>query len=118
MGIKVSKSDKSIKAVVSACYPEWTGRKISVQPATSYQLMDYWSEGSRNFVRAYDLASGKVADNQAGNPFTDKAHARVEIPDGILFVQHSIFCGKDSGITIYVNPANLTKFLPGVEVGA
>jgi hypothetical protein len=112
--IKVSKSDKSLKKIVEACYPEWRGRKLHVEAATSYQLSNYWSEGSRDYVRAFDLASGKIADTMrlSGNPFTPEAHARVEIPEGVVFVEHSIFCGKDRGVTIYVNPANMPKFLP------
>ena len=34
------------------------------------------------------------------NPIEGK---RVEVPEGVAVVEHSIFCGKDCGITIYVN---------------
>lgn len=112
--IKVSKSDKSIKAVISATYPEWKGRKVFVKAATSYQLSNYWSEGSRDFVQAYNLTTG-VAAHPSGTsctPFNQDAHLRIDIPEGVLLVEHSIFCGKDGGVTIYVNPENLVKFLP------
>lgn len=115
--IKVSKTDKSIKAVLAATYPEWKGRKVFVQGATSYQMSNYWSEGSRNFVKAYNLATGVAADPSgiSQTPFHSSAHATVEIPKDAVLVEHSIFCGKDTGVTIYVNPINLVKFLPAPE---
>ena len=113
--MKVSKSDKAIKPILTACYPDWKGRKVSLAVCGSYQMSDYWSEGSRNFVRAYSLVDGKVADALplAKNPFRDQAHARVEIPAGVALVEHSIFCGKDAGVTIYVNADDLKRLLPG-----
>jgi hypothetical protein len=111
--VKVSRADRAIRPLLVACYPDWKGRKVSVSVATSYQMSDYWSEGSRHYVRAFDLATGKIADHAASNPFRDQAHARVTIPDGIALVEHSIFCGKDAGITIYVTAGSLARLLPG-----
>lgn len=112
--MKISKSTKSIRPIIAACYPEWKGRKLSVEASTSYQMSNYWDGGSRNYVVAYDLTTGKVAESMplAGNPFRDQAHARVEIPEGVLLVEHSIFCGRDAGVTIYANPANMPRLLP------
>ena len=109
MRTKVRRSDKPIKALLSACFPDWKGRKVSVRTASTYQMSDYWSEGSRNYVRAYSLADGSTADvvGAAQTPMNAAAHARVEIPSGIAMVEHSIFCGKDSGITIYVRESDL-----------
>jgi len=111
--VKVSRADRAIRPLLLACYPDWKGRKVSVCVAESYQMMDYWSEGSRHYVRAFDIATGKIADHDASNPFRGQAHARVTIPDGIALVEHSIFCGKDAGIAIYVTPASLARLLPG-----
>lgn len=79
-------------------------------------MSDYFSEGSRNFARAYDLATGRVAQPlaAAGTPWNAQAHARIEIPAGVAIVEHSIFCGKDAGVTIYVRPENLAPLLPAV----
>jgi hypothetical protein len=111
---KVSRADKSIKQILAATYPEYKGRKISVSPATRYQLSDYWSEGSRNYAKAYNLATGTAASPEGAvhTPFNSAAHAEIRIPVGVLIVEHTIFCGHDCGITIYANPENLTKFLP------
>ena len=34
------------------------------------------------------------------------------LPSGVICVEHSIFCGKDVGIRIHVNPENLVSMLP------
>lgn len=113
--IKVSRSDRAIRPLILACFPEWKGRKARVCVATHYQMMDYWDGGSRCYVRAYDLATGRIADpnRDALNPYRGQAHANVPIPDGIALVEHQIFCGKDAGITIHVTPASLARVLPG-----
>lgn len=113
--MKVSKSDKAIKPILTACYPEWKGRKVSLAVCASYQMSDYWSEGSRNYVRAYSLVDGKVAEaiGLAQIPMNHLAHARVAIPAGVALVEHSIFCGKDAGVTIYVTTADLPRIMPG-----
>lgn len=112
--IKVSKAQKGIKEIIKACYPEWKGRKVAVQVATTYAMSNFWDGGSRNYVKAYDLAASKVAEAAptTANPFRGQAHATVEIPDGVAMVEHSISCGVDCGITIYVNPANMPSMLP------
>jgi hypothetical protein len=34
------------------------------------------------------------------------------LPAGVICVEHSIFCGKDVGIRIHLNPENLVSMLP------
>jgi len=36
----------------------------------------------------------------------------VVVVPGFVIVEHSIFCGKDMGLTFYVNPADIVKLLP------
>lgn len=42
------------------------------------------------------------------NPVEGKT---VELSPEVLIVEHSIFCGKDSGITVYVHPSVMPKLL-------
>jgi hypothetical protein len=39
----------------------------------------------------------------------------VNLPAGFVCVQHSIFCGKDTGVTIHVHPDNAPLLLPAPE---
>ena len=40
------------------------------------------------------------------------SEATVDLTEDIVIICHSIFCGKDSGITIYSHPNNAPKWLP------
>lgn len=111
--IKIRKSDKGIKAIISAAHPTYEGRKIRVKAATEYKMANYWDGGSRDYVMAYDLATGRAYGPaiHTTNPMNGSAHSTVAIPAGVLIVEHSIFCGQDAGITIYANPANMPQFI-------
>jgi hypothetical protein len=97
------KARKAALALAKRAFPEWKGRKISAEFAASYPMEDYWEGGSRSYVKAINLVTGACTSPSpaARNPFNALAHARVEIPLGVILVEHSIFCGKDSGIRIY-----------------
>lgn len=112
--IKVRRSDKAIKPILAACYPNWNGRKITIKAASTYRMANYWADGSRDEVKAYSLVDGQVAETlqAASNPMNGAAHAELEIPAGVLLVEHSVFCGQDAGVTIYVHPSNLRGLLP------
>jgi len=60
------------------------------------------------------LSTGKVLDVDSNHPFFEAGKPRdlEELPPGIVIVKHSIFCGKDTGITIYANANDLTPMLP------
>jgi hypothetical protein len=106
----VRKSDKAIRAILGTCYPDWRGRKVFVRPAVQYQMSDYWDGGTRHYVVAYELVTGRRAEalGAAQVPMNDLAHATVGVPRGVVLVEHAIFCGKDAGVTIVVHPDNLT----------
>ena len=113
--IKLKLSDRRVKTIVTACYPDWKGRKVKARAAKQYSMSNFWDGGSRDYVVAYDPATGQVSQPSfaSTNPFTKTAHTTVEIPPGVLLVEHSINMGKDGGITIHVNPASAAAFLPG-----
>lgn len=108
---KVRKSDAAIRPILTACYPTWRGRRVSVRPATQYQMADYWDGGTRHHVVAYDLATGRTARalGEAQIPMSDLAHAVVGVPRGVLLVEHTIHCGRDVGVTLVAHPDDLAS---------
>ena len=102
---------KQAKTIAKKAFPEYRGRKIRVVEAKSYRMADYWDGGSRCYVRAFEIASEKIADPKPATnvPWSGSANATFEIPEGVAIVEHQIFCGKDAGITIYLAP---TRSLP------
>jgi hypothetical protein len=65
----------------------------------------------RHHVVAYELATGHTAETlgEAQIPMSDLAHAVVAVPRGVALVEHAIFCGRDSGVTIVVHPDDLAR---------
>lgn len=103
--MKLARSNKEVKSLLQATYPEYKGRKIRLETRDTYQMENYWSGGTKHEVMAYDLATGKVSypNGNTTNPMTGIAHSEITIPDGVALVEHTIFCGHDIGITIMVN---------------
>jgi hypothetical protein len=114
--IAVKRAD--VAQVVSATFPEYRGRKIKVQAAADVMLHDLnWSGGSRSQYRTCTLEGRYIGGADKANaraPWDNQGAegARVPIPAGAVVVRHSMFCGKDTGLTIYVNPADMPKLLP------
>lgn len=111
---KVSKTNKAVKSLVSATFPEWKGRKVSIEvgPLTFWDTN--WGGGTRNEFRGirFEDRSGRLVLDKAeglavpapwANPVEGKT---VDLPPGVAVVEHSVFCGKDAGITIHIGPDN------------
>lgn len=113
--IKVKRAD--VKSLITATFPEYTGRKLRVEARESITLYDLnYSGGTRNQYRVCALDGGKKigsADrfNQIA-PWANPAEGQtIQIPEGAVIVEHSMFCGQDAGLTFYVNPANMPSLL-------
>lgn len=105
---------KDVPQMILNCYPEYTGQKFRLVETKSYNLSNYWDEGSRSYCKLLNLATGEITNpsNRTTNPFLNIAHASFDIPDNYVVVEHVISCGKDAGLFIYAPSQNLTKFLP------
>ena len=116
MRIPVSKTDESIAKILRATYPDYRGRKVYVDPSDGpVDVRSYWSEGSRDYFVAVDLRTMRtIAVPQNGTPFDGGPLSPNGVipPVGYAIVEHSIFCGKDVGITIHVHPDSMPRFLP------
>ena len=96
---------KAVKHIIAACFPNYTGRKISVQPATKApkELRSYWDGGSKDNYAFYNLDTKEVLTVHSNHPFFERNQPSQlrELPAHIVLAEHSIFCGKDCGITLY-----------------
>jgi hypothetical protein len=114
--IKVKKAD--VARIVAATFPDYRGQKVRVRPATSESLQDLnWSGGSRSQYRACTLDGcplGSSAEYHTYAPWDSRQveGQSVPIPPGSVMVRHSIFCGKDTGLTITCHPDDMPKLLP------
>ena len=110
----IDKPDETIKKIVGATFPEYRGRKFKLSTDVPKCLNSYWSGGSRDYYAFYELATGKQFSVASNHPFFEKHNPRDldGLPAGVVLVKHSIFCGKDMGITIYANSEQITPLLP------
>jgi len=101
-GEKLSTANPLVKKVIAASFPEYRGRKVKARLWTRpMRLQNYWDGGSRSYYVAIRMADGAVSDFGTDNPFLRESHEPVDLPEGVLLVEHSYFLGKDSGLTIW-----------------
>ncbi len=106
-----------VQEIARAAFPDYTGRKFSVAAFQGpMNLASYWDGGSRTYYAVVDLNTKKSVEiPQSGTMFDKQTYRMTTLPFNLAVVAHSIFMGKDGGITIYVNPDNLTKMLPKTD---
>jgi len=74
-----------------------------------------WAGGSRTLYSAIHLSSGesKPACDAYSAPWDSaRKDQNVTLKPGFAIISHSIFCGKDMGLTVYIHPDNAAALLP------
>jgi hypothetical protein len=94
-----------VKKLAKVVYPEYNGRKFSAEVKSKYYVSNYWSGGSRDYMVAIDLHTGRIMEpsHESTVPFNSIANTCIDIPPGVGILEHSYFCGKDMGIRLYVS---------------
>ena len=106
---------KQAKSLLERTFPDYNGRKFRVRFAETVTFYDLnYSGGTRNEYAAVKSDGESVAldgFNRAA-PWNNPAEgSTVRLPVDVAIVEHSDFCGRDLGITIYLHPANASKWL-------
>lgn len=104
-----------VRHIAAMAFPSYRGDKFKVSTSAPSRLDSCWQGGSRDFYALIDLGTGQsIAIPENGTPFSNggQIFTLAELPANIALIQHTIFCGKDLGITVYVNAVNLGKWLP------
>jgi len=101
------------RAIFAHAFPGYTGKKFKLRPVSGpVNVCSYWSGGSRDYyaivsqVEKFDVPQQSQFDQQL------KGADSVTIPEGACIVQHSIFCGKDHGLTIIIPAERAAALLP------
>jgi hypothetical protein len=104
--VRVSKGHPAVKALLAVAFPEYKGRKVYVELAEKAYVEPCAEGGSFDKVVAVNLAGEKLAVSFGWADQWKYSAEPFPVPVGIALVVHSYFCGKDMGISIYVNPAS------------
>jgi len=110
--------------IVRATFPDYTAKKFAIQASETITLHDLnWSGGTRSQYRTCTLdgqPTGSADKFNAMAPWDNPAEGQtLPIPAGFAVVRSCMFCGKDLGLTITVNPADMPKYITApVELSA
>lgn len=113
--LKVNKA--SVRKLLEATFPEYKGRSFNVHAASSVRIYDLnWCGGTRNEYRACTLdgiSSGSLEAANARHPMQNIGVEGSEcaIPQGFILARSGFFCGQPTGVTFYINPADMPKQL-------
>lgn len=114
--IHIEGNDETMRRIASAAFPEYSGRKFKIMVSDSpINCASYWDGGSRDYFRFLNLETMQVSAVVPAQSAFDKPIQGIDnvtLPLGFACVEHSIFCGKDAGITVHIRPENAAKFLP------
>lgn len=107
----------AVAAIVAATFPGYAGKRFKIVARERVTISDLnWSGGTRSEYVAVTLDGRRLGDMSEFNakaPWDNRAEgASTSIPAGACIVEHSIFCGRDMGLTIYVRPDAVAKYLP------
>jgi hypothetical protein len=101
--MRLSHAVPLVKQLLAMSFPAYKGRKVNATLLAGPISLDLnWSGGSRDQAVMIDLASGTRKPLRAPSPFERAGHEPFMPPPGVILAVHSIFCGKDAGVTFYV----------------
>ncbi len=100
---------RDVAHLLANTFPHYSGRKfrIELRPTVTFGDLN-WSGGSRCQYRACTAAGTPIGDGAEWNacaPWRNPMEgATCPIPPGVVVVEHTMFCGRDCGITFHINP--------------
>ena len=102
-----------VRRIANAAFPGYSGRTYKEQALDGpMSLESCWSGGSRDSFVLLNLDTLKTLPiPENGTPYANggRTYKLEQLPEGAALVQHTIFCGKDLGVTIHVAPENLNR---------
>lgn len=107
---KLTKLDPLTRSVFTAAFPTYRGRTFRYRLTESpMDVRSYWDGGSRDYFAIVRLADRAVLPIPAQSGFDRALPGADAVPmrPGFAIVEHSIFCGKDLGLTLYLHPADV-----------
>ena len=102
------------KRIFERAYPSYAGRKFKIRAVSGpVNMRSCWASGSRDYFKVVSFG-GDIFEMPVQSMFDQKVSGSdsFTIPEGMAVVQHSIFMGKDMGLTILVPEQRVKGLLP------
>lgn len=104
----VKTNKQAVKPVLALTFPEYKGKKFQVSYATKITFSDTnWGGGSKNTYKAVKRTEGQVIVGKftPAAPWNNLIEGQTfPIPEDVIVVEHTVFCGRDLGITFHMHP--------------
>ena len=95
--------------------PASNSKPKSAKRASCQQMPEHGEAVARDTYRYIELATGRsvpISDASSAPWDVSRADNTFPLRPGFAVVMHSMFCGKDHGLTFTVHPNDATKMLP------
>lgn len=116
--IRFTDPPPELARIFRVAFPSYKGRTYSLRTADGpVSVRSYWDGGSRTTYR-FVRSDGQVIAAPSSHPIFENHILGVDsvtIPHGVVLVEHSIFCGKDTGLTAVIPSDRIAGYLPPVE---
>ena len=108
----VSKPDETMKKIARLI--GYSGKKFKLSTNIPHRLSSYWDGGSKDYFYFYSPHNQTLLEVHSNHPMFEPGQPAIlkELPVDLILIEHSIFCGKDMGLTFYVQAENITQYLP------
>jgi hypothetical protein len=103
-----------VPTVLRGSYAGYKYKVLVCESVTIPATAGLWDQGSRESYQGVLLDTGKrfplMMENEA--PWSSRREIEVKLNTNNAIVQHSIHCGKDYGLTFYIQPSNAVALIP------
>lgn len=96
----------------------YPGKKFKARVTETVAIPSHaglWDGGSRDTYTLVEIATGKTvtaSDNYSAPWDDDRKSRNIALKPGYCVVQHTIFCGKDLGLTFHMLASDVAPMLP------
>lgn len=111
--MKIQKPSPILERICRAAFPSYGGRKWKLESRERLSTNSYWDGGSKDTFCIVEIATFLTKSIPSMNPLTVKAREPTDIPAGAVIVEHSIFCGKQIGLTVHCRPEDFEQLKQG-----
>lgn len=95
------------KTIALKAYPGYKGHKFSYHICKSYiNDQSYWDGGSRTYYQYINFGSKEQLEVLETTKHTFHTARKIGLKPGWACVTHTVYCGKDQGLTVYFHPDN------------
>lgn len=111
--MKIKKAQ--IAPLLQASFPEYSGRKFSVEFAEEVTLYNLnWDGGSRNEYAAISMEDGKIGALPQRAPWDNQYEGQtITMNPNVVIACHTFYCGQDMGVKFYAHPSRQQQMLEG-----